>query len=466
VSIWSLIAALAAGVLAVLGSATLFRDDVSRVTVRVDGVPMTVVRPSTVEGNAPGVVVAHGFAGSGRLMQGFADTLVRHGYVVVLLDFAGHGASTRWLPEEDPTPVLRRDLGVAVGYLRGLSTVDPTRIGLVGHSMGAAAVVDYAAGDPGIGATVAISLGRLDGAPANLLIVYGALEFPAFRDTAERAVADGRAQRAVAVSGTEHITVLFADRTHQAMAEWLDPRLGGRPDGVRPRDRLLPAGLLLLAFAIGLYPVALLLLGRQHRVARAPLRDLRFVPALVLGLAAALFAGRLFGFLPIAVGDYQAGFFLVLGLVLSAAAYQGRPLGTAPWWSLLLIVYAASAVAIPIHFGLTSAWPVGDRWWLLPVLALCCFVFLLGTELATGGLVGRHAVVLLLAVLMLLGGAVLGVAPGFVLLIAPLLVVLLSWQAAWAVILRRCGAPPWLIAAVGAVLLAWPVATALPLSSG
>ena len=108
---------------------------------------------------------------------------------------------------------------------------------------------------------------------------------------------------------------------------------------------------------------------------------------------------------------------------------------------------------------------MGPRWWILPLVALSFGVFLLGVELATGGLIGRHAVVLLLAVLMLLGGAVLGVAPGFVVLVAPLLVVLLVWQAAWAVILRRCGAPPWLIAAVGAVVLAWPVATALPLSS-
>ncbi len=435
-SIWSLTATLVAGALAVLGGVGLARANgaLAHTSVVVDGVPLRVVQPSTMEGRAPGVVVAHGFAGSAKLMEGFADTLVRHGYVVVLPDFAGHGASTRRLPSADADPVLHHDLAVAVGYLRGLSTVDPTRIGLVGHSMGASAVTAYASGDPTIRATVAISLGELppEGNPAHLLIVYGGLEFPIFRDIAHRAAATGRAEKAVGVAGTEHVSVLFSDRTHKAMADWLDSWLGGRPDGVHPRDRLVPAGLLLLAFAIGFYPLALLLLGRQHRVARAPLPDSRFVPALAIGLAAALFAGRLFGFLPLAVGNYQVGFFLVLGVILGAAAYQGRPLGTAPWWSWLLMVYAVSV----------------------------------GAELATGGLVGRHAVVLLLAVLMLLGGAVLGVAPGFVMLVAPLLVVLLLWQASWAVVLRRCGAPPWLIAAVGAVVLAWPVALALPLSSG
>jgi hypothetical protein len=413
------------------------------------------------------VVVAHGFAGSARLMEGFADTLVRHGYVVVLPDFAGHGASTGRLPSGDPDPVLHHDLAVAVGYLRGLSTVDPSRIGLVGHSMGASAVVAFASGDPTIGATVAISLGGLpgEGRPAHLLVAFGGLELPPFRNTAKQAAATGRAEQVVEVAGVEHVTVLFSARTHKTTADWLDSWLGGHAGGVRPRDRLLPAGLLLLAFAIGLYPLALLLLGRQHRVARAPLPDARLVPALALGLGVAVFAGRLFGFIPLAVGNYQIGFFLALGAILCAAAFQGRPLGTAPWASLLLVAYGVSAVAIPIHFGLTRAWPVGPRWWILPLVALSFGVFLLGVELATGGLIGRHAVVLLLAVLMLLGGAVLGVAPGFVVLVAPLLVVLLVWQAAWAVILRRCGAPPWLIAAVGAVVLAWPVATALPLSS-
>ncbi|MEU4717150.1 hypothetical protein AB0F73_26345 [Micromonospora purpureochromogenes] len=57
-----------------------------------------------------------------------------------------------------------------------------------------------------------------------------------------------------------------------------------------------------------------------------------------------------------------------------------------------------------------------------------------------------------------------GLAPGFVLLVVPLFAVLVGWQAAWAAVLRRAGAPRWLPALVGAALLAWPMATTLPLS--
>jgi hypothetical protein len=156
----------------------------------------------------------------------------------------------------------------------------------------------------------------------------------------------------------------------------------------------------------------------------------------------------------------------VFGIVLGAAAYRGVGPATAGSWWWLLVLYAVTAVVVPVHFGLTHAVPVGARWWLLPVVVFCCGVFLFGAELASRGRVGRHATVLFVAALALLGGAVVGVAPGFVTLVVPLLLLLLFWHAAWAAVLRRLGAPAWLIAAVGAVLLAWPAATALPLSAG
>jgi len=435
--------------------------------LRVDGVPIQVVTPLAIDGPHPGVVVAHGFSGSATLMRGFADTLTRHGYVVALLDFTGHGANARPLPTDDAgrDQALQRDLAAAVGYLRGRPDVDPDRIGLVGHSMGAGAVVAYAASDPRIPATVAISLGSEQGRPANLLIVYGGLEFRIFKDTASAAAASGRA-RVVEVPGTEHISVLYSDRTHAETANWLDGALRGGPGDVRPRDRVWPGALLLLAFGVGFYPLAVVALRRRAALPKQPFPMVRFVVALVLGVGLALVAGRLFGWLPIAVANYEAGYFLVLGIVLGAAAYRGvTPASAGSWWWLLML-YAISAVVVPVHFGLTHAVPVGARWWLLPVVVLGCGVFLFGAELASRGHAGRHATVLVVAALALLGGAVLGVAPGFVTLVVPLLLVLLLWQAAWAAVLRRLGAPAWLIAAVGAVLLAWPAATALPLTAG
>jgi dienelactone hydrolase len=220
-------------------------DGLRRTTAVVDGVPLTVVRPATGNGPYPGAVVVHGYAGSARLMQPFADTLARNGYVVVLPDLAGHGASTR--PLADPLP----DVDLAVRSLRAQSDVDPDRVVLVGHSRGASAVTEYGSQHQDIAATVAVSLGVAPAVlPRNLLVLYGQLEFllvePA-RQALLRAgagesaqagrtygsIADGTAVRAEAVPGVEHVSILFSPVTHDRVLAWLDdtvrPRAGGVP---------------------------------------------------------------------------------------------------------------------------------------------------------------------------------------------------------------------------------------------
>jgi hypothetical protein len=67
------------------------------------------------------------------------------------------------------------------------------------------------------------------------------------------------------------------------------------------------------------------------------------------------------------------------------------------------------------------------------------------------------------AVVALTSAAVVGLTFGFVLLIVPLLAVLLLWQAIWSAVLHRFSAPAWLIALVGSLVVAWPLATALPI---
>jgi len=147
------LAALAAG-LAALGGLGLVNAD-RGLYIRqstVDGVPLREVRPADSSPMMPGVVVAHGFAGSARLMAGFGDSLARRGSVVVLLDFNGHGANRNTPPD------LMSNVDTALRHLRSLPGVDPQRLSLVGHSMGAGAVTRYAATNPGVAATVAISL--------------------------------------------------------------------------------------------------------------------------------------------------------------------------------------------------------------------------------------------------------------------------------------------------------------------
>src|SRR5215467_12111343 len=91
------VTAVVALALAGFGTAGLIRadDGLVRSAAVVDGLPTVTVRATNSGARAPGVVVAHGFAGSGKLMAGFADTLARNGFVVELFDFSGHGTNTR-----------------------------------------------------------------------------------------------------------------------------------------------------------------------------------------------------------------------------------------------------------------------------------------------------------------------------------------------------------------------------------
>ncbi len=51
-----------------------------------DGAPMLYLAPAGAH-EAPGVLVAHGFAGSRQLMLGYGYTLAHAGYAVLLWDF-------------------------------------------------------------------------------------------------------------------------------------------------------------------------------------------------------------------------------------------------------------------------------------------------------------------------------------------------------------------------------------------
>ncbi|MFI5952725.1 alpha/beta hydrolase family protein [Cryptosporangium sp. NPDC051539] len=465
------VVAVVAAVLAVGGLVLATNSDLRTHHVTVDGVPLDEVHPAA-SGRRPGVVVAHGFAGSARLMAPFGDTLAARGYVVVLLDFAGHGASTRRLTGD---AVLQRDLDVAVAHLRSLPDVDPARIALVGHSMGAGAVAEYGASHPDVTATVAISLPDATGLPPDrpehLLLLVGGLEFPQFRAAVDEA-AKGRDRTAVTVPGVEHISILYAPRTHREVVRWLDQNLGATSGPLpTPLRRPAGAGLMLLGFLIGLYPPARLVLGDSG--ARWPRFRLDLLPrvlavsavAALLGLvvAAVLPNGRF----PLATAGFVVAFTLVLGGAL--IAYQ---VWRGPKWSEpasyravvalpLFVAYAGAAVAVPLQVGVAHAVPVGIRWWLLLVVWAGFAALAYGAERFAGP---NALAVSAVATIALTLAAGLGLANGFLVLVVPLIAVLLFWQAVWSAILRRFSAPTWAIAPVGALVVAWPLATALPIT--
>jgi hypothetical protein len=166
--------------------------------------------------------------------------------------------------------------------------------------------------------------------------------------------------------------------------------------------------------------------------------------------------------LPIAIGGFVVGYTAVIGALLTAYGIR-RPAARGGWRGLPLIGYAVAAIALPMSLGLTHAVPVGPRWWLLPLIWAAFALPASGAERLTGG--NALGVLLVSAVVLagLAGAAIVGLTDGFVLLVVPPLALLFVWQALWSAVLNRFAAPPWLTALTGSIVVAWPIAIALPL---
>ncbi|MEZ5117638.1 MAG: alpha/beta fold hydrolase [Candidatus Nanopelagicales bacterium] len=486
----------------------------------VDGVPLTLVEPADPappEG-WPGVVVAHGFSGSRTLMLPLARGLARAGYAVQLLDFAGHGANPDPLPLDADgtagTDRLGRDLAVAVEALAGSPGVDPDRLVLLGHSMGAGAVVAYAVSDAQgqerISATVAVSLPSAedvpDGTPAqprDLLLLVGAAESARFTDAAlgalragypdaqpERTYGDpaaGDARRMHVVPGVEHISIVLSADTLAATLDWLAPVTGGTsgPGQLDPTLRWLL--LLTLAAAIAVVPIAGWAYGSVPTRAGPPTAaapTVRWWWALALALGGAVAAsvaawvlGPLAERVPLAVGGYVAVWFVVAGatvLAVLGATGRGRPWalgsGRVALATVGVVAYAVAALALTGR-ATWSTWSwVGPRPWLGLLMLVAFGVYFLADEALVARASGwRRAAVAAgtrtIAVVVILGAVVLLGAPGFLVLLLPLMVVLFVLLGWYATVVARHTSVRWAPAAVQAVPLALLVATTFPLAS-
>ncbi|MCW6004019.1 alpha/beta hydrolase [Micromonospora sp. CPCC 205371] len=355
---------LAAGILGVVSAG----HGVRSTHAHVAGVPVEVVRPVGGGVGRPAVVVAHGYAGSGRLMRPFADTLARRGYVVALPDLAGHAGNARPLGQQD---MLDRELAGIVRHVRCLSDVDAERVALLGHSMGAAAVVRAGAADRSIAATVAISLG--DGAAAELrpgphrLLPIGGAREPAVPQAIAGAAGAGVGRRADQVPLAEHVGVLYADMTHHETARWLDEALNHTPERkVIAAKQRVAAGGMSLAGTLLLVVAALAWSSRRGAPATAgsqPVRLLHRVP--LAWPAGAVMAAPLSGLvggwllaraLPSALCGYLTGYFAFAGATLGAAALVANMDRLArawrrrlPWRGLVPAVAWAHRVPCPRH---------------------------------------------------------------------------------------------------------------------
>ena len=495
-------------------------DGVTRATATVDGVPVTtlVADPST---RHPVVVVAHGFAGSAQLMDDLGLAIARAGYATVLLDFSGHGRNGTPLPtpgSDAETAALQQDLTAVVDWSVRQPWAAPARLALVGHSMGAGAVVRDAVADAGgarrIGATVAISLPSAADLPAgqasvprDLLLLVGGAEQQAFTDAALAGLraayptaslgddlgssADGTARSAQVVPRADHVTILFSGDTYQRTVDWLDTTVGAPSSGHSVGGSRVGWLLMLtVGAAIGFVPLARLAFMRSPGPLPAAVpADWPVVLGVTLGASAvaSLVAAALPAVasrVPLAVGGHVMLWFAVAGLVSFAAARLLRrrspvvsaegpadvaDTGRFAWGDLaatfVMTSYAVVALGLVAQHTWTAFAFAGDRahWLLLVELAFLTWFWaddrLVRRRWWLGLLTRVVAVAVLLLSVRLLG------APGFLTLLVPLMAAVLGLLLVYGQTLTRRARLPWAAALVQAVPLAYLVTTTFPLVS-
>lgn len=104
---------------------------------------------------APALVVMHGWGGNAALMLPLARPLHEAGFATLFVDARCHGAS-----DDDSFASLPRfaeDVEHAFAWLATRAGVDPRRIALLGHSVGAGAVLFAASRTPQVAAVVSVA---------------------------------------------------------------------------------------------------------------------------------------------------------------------------------------------------------------------------------------------------------------------------------------------------------------------
>ncbi|MFN8148339.1 MAG: alpha/beta fold hydrolase [Candidatus Nanopelagicales bacterium] len=510
VSSWVLgVLALLLTVPAVVGIARVDQG-LTRTTAEVGSVPVVVLTGDPSQPR-PVVVVAHGFAGSAQLMDDLGVALAGSGYAVVLLDFSGHGRNATPLPvtgRDVSTGVLDRELGDVVAWTREQPWADPARLGLLGHSMGAGAVVRYAVADATgprqVMATVAVSLPS-DSAvttsdpavPRDLLLVVGGNELPQFTDAALGALraaypsgeagpgygspVDGTARAVHVVPRADHVSILFSSDTAQAAVDWFDESVGAPSSGhTVGGGRIGWLLLLTLGAAIGFVPLARLAFGPVREASPAPAWWLVALVGLGSAVVASLVARALPSVaerVPLAVGGHVVLWFAVAGLTSYGVTKALRVARVAPVdvvagfpWRDLVATFAMTAYAV-LALGLVAqrTWTAfsfaggRERWLLLVELALLAWFW------ADDRIVGRRwwlaLVTRAIAVVVLLASVVLLGAPGFLTLLVPLMGVVLLLLLVYGQTVTRRSSLPWAAALVQAIPLAYLVTTTFPLVS-
>ena len=350
--------------------------------------------------DGPVVVVAHGFAGSRQMMQGYALPLARAGYRVFAFDFLGHG--------RNPVP-MSGDVTAPEGTTRLL--VDQTGavidavgdggapVALLGHSMATDVLARVARARSDIGPVVLVSAfsNAIDAeSPATLLLVTGAWE-PGLREAAldalrrvdpsaepgETVSSGAVTRRAVIAPGVEHVSVLHSRVGRRAALDWLDRAYGRRSDVT-----IHPTGWAILGLLGGLVllfgSLARLLPHRDAPMAALTRRQVA-VAAFLPAIAAPLVAVPLDpGLLPVLVASYLALHLAIFGAVQIALLRRWKvPAGPLSLPSLALLLVWSVVFGAALDRYAANFWPTAGRLWIIAAMALGALPFMLADQRLT-----------------------------------------------------------------------------------
>ncbi|WP_329610521.1 alpha/beta hydrolase [Jiella pelagia] len=481
------------------------KTDVSISATVIGDIPATIFRPKD-GALGPVVVIAHGFAGSQQLMQSFALTFARNGYVAVTFDFLGHGRNPKPLggsitAEDGATKALVDETAAVAAFSRKLGD---GRLAVLGHSMASDIVVRFAEGTPDVAATIAVSMFSpvvTATEPKNLLVIVGDWEGMLKRE-ALRVVglasapeepqpsvtyggfAAGTARRAAFSPNVEHASVLFSQASMREALGWLDaafavarqkpPAIAGRG----PWIMLLIAGCTLLASQL-----ARMLPRLSSPPAGAGLAWRRLWPALLVPAIATPLLLRVLPthFLPVLVGDYLAAHFLVYGLLTGLCLLwlrRGEPhrFGRGAI-SPATIVAALSVAAFylvalvwPIDSFVTSFVPTPARAALVLAMLVGTLAYFLADEWATRGPgsarlafpASKLAFVVSLAIAVALDLERLF----FLIIIVPVIALFFVIFGAFSAWIYRATGQPVVAALANALAFAWAIGVTFPLLDG
>ncbi|KUF10265.1 alpha/beta hydrolase [Pseudoponticoccus marisrubri] len=347
--------------------------------------PVTAYQRADADG--PVVVMAHGFAGSQQMMQGYALPLARAGYRVHVFDFLGHGRHpvpmSGDVTAEDGTTQL---LVAQVGQVIDAVATGEGPVALLGHSMATDVLVRVAAARSDIGPLVLLSAFSREitaEAPADLLIVTGAWE-PGLRDfavetlrmrdpetEAGETVAQGDdIRRAVIAPYSEHVSILHSRVGRQAALDWLNHVFGRSTE-----TAMRPTGWAILGLLAGLVlsfrPLSRLLPENPLPAGRLTRGQVALAVAAPTLLAPLVAAPLEIAVLPVLVADYLALHMALFGAVqLAVLRACGVSLGRLSWPALGLLLLACAVFGFSLDRHAANFWPTPERLWIIAAVAL------------------------------------------------------------------------------------------------